>query len=101
MHTMLFQGLNVYGRVSLRHYFAENIRTIVTKRHCHNARDKFCRHYESKTGFLHGQIVSKMAQNRGISAAHTCTTSIGSVCPWCSYNIGVKLSVVHYLGSVS
>ncbi len=44
------------------------------KRHCHNARDKFCRHYESKIGFLHGQIESKMTQNRGISAAHTCTT---------------------------
>ena len=29
---------------------------------------------KSKTDFLHGQIESKMAQNRGISAAHTCTT---------------------------
>ncbi len=44
------------------------------KLHCHNARDKFCRHFESKTGFVHGQIESKMAQNGGISAAHICNT---------------------------
>ncbi len=70
MHIMLFQGLNVMeGSV-----FGKKIRTIVRKRRCHNARDKFCRHYESKTGFLHGQIESKMAQNRGIVAVHTCTT---------------------------
>ena len=34
---MLFQGLNVMeGSV-----FGENVRTIVMKRHCHNAREKF------------------------------------------------------------
>ncbi len=54
-------------------YFAEKFRNIVMKRHCHNARDKCCRHYVSKTGILHAQIQSKMAQNRGFSAAHTCT----------------------------
>ena len=43
------------------------------------ARGKICRHYERKTGFLHGQIESKMPQNRGISTAHTCTITTGSV----------------------
>ncbi len=79
MHIMLFQGLNfMEGTVfGITMYFAENFRTIVMKRHCHNARDKFSRHYESKIGFLRGQIESKhgkMAENRGTSAAHTSCT---------------------------
>ncbi len=70
---MLFQDLtfmkgSVFG-ITLRKIF-----TIVMKRHCHNTRDKFCRHYEIKLGFLHRQIESKMDQNRGISVTHTCTT---------------------------
>ncbi len=70
---MLFQGLNFTEGSVFGITFAQNFRTIAMKRHCQNARDKFCGHYESKTGFLHGQIESKMVQNRGISAAHTHT----------------------------
>ena len=74
MHKMLFQGLNFMEGSVFGITLQKKFRTIVMKRHCHNVRDKFSRHYESKTGFLYGQIVSEMAQNRGISAAHTCTT---------------------------
>ncbi len=31
----------LYGMVSLWHYFAENFRTVIMKRHCHNARENF------------------------------------------------------------
>ncbi len=67
MHIMLFQGLNfmdwsVFG-ITLQKIVVI-LKTIVMKCHCYNARDKFCRHYDGTTGFLHGQIESKMAQNR-------------------------------------
>ena len=71
---MLFQGLNFMEGSGCGITLQKKFRTIVMKHHSHNANDKFCRHYESKPGLLHGQIESKMAQNRGISAAHTCTT---------------------------
>ncbi len=38
----------------------------VMKRYCHKARDKFCRHYESKTGFLHGILRVKWLK-KGLS----------------------------------
>ncbi len=51
------------------------------KRHCHNGRDTFCGHYESKTGFLHGQIESKMAQNRAFLRHIPVLLTVGSASP--------------------
>ena len=59
----------LYGSVSLWHYFAENVRTTVMKRHCHNSRDKLCRHYESKTGFCMGKLRGKWLK-RGAFPRH-------------------------------
>ncbi len=84
MHIMLFEGLNVRKGQSL----ALLCRTFWN--YCHvtaiaiKQEEIFCRHYESKPGFLHGQVESKMAQNRGISGAHTCTTYYRKCLPLCA-----------------
>ncbi len=63
MNKMLFQGLNIMEGSAFG--IILQVRELLW--------DKLCRHYESKTGFFHGQIESKMPQKRDISAAHTCT----------------------------
>ncbi len=69
MHILLFQGLDfMEGSV-----FGIALQTSLN-RHRHKTGDTFCRYYECKTSFVHGQLKSKIAHNRDTSAAHTRTS---------------------------